>query len=73
MIWLIFDDVRLALAVSLALLTAGSVATTIGFLFPWILFRLGKDPALGSGPLATIFQDVLSLIVYFFTVSLIVQ
>ena len=34
-IWLIFGDIRLALAVSVALLTAGSVATTIGFLFPW--------------------------------------
>ena len=71
-IWLIFGDVRLALAVSLALLTAGSVATTIGFLFPWTFFRLGRDPALGSGPLATIFQNVLTLVVYYFTVSLIV-
>ena len=71
-IWLLFGDVRLALAVSVALLTAGSVATSIGFLFPWTFFRLGKDPALGSGPLATIFQNVLTLIVYYFAVSLIV-
>lgn len=71
-VWLIFGDARLALAVSLALLTAGSVATSIGFLFPWTFFRLGKDPAFGSGPLATIFQNVLTLIVYYFTVSLIV-
>ena len=61
-----------ALAVSVALLTAGSVATSIGFLFPWTFFRLGRDPALGSGPLATIFQNVLTLIVYYFAVSLIV-
>jgi magnesium transporter len=71
-VWLIFGDARLALAVSLALLTAGSVATSIGFLFPWTFFRLGKDPAFGSGPLATIFQNVLTLIVYYFTLSLIV-
>ncbi|WON72448.1 magnesium transporter [Nitrosospira sp. Is2] len=71
-VWLIFGDVRLALAVSLALLAAGSVATSIGFLFPWTFFRLGKDPAFGSGPLATIFQNVLTLVVYYFTVSLIV-
>ena len=71
-VWLIFGDARLALAVSLALVTAGSVATSIGFLFPWTFFRLGKDPAFGSGPLATIFQNVLTLIVYYFTVSLIV-
>ncbi|SEL31388.1 magnesium transporter [Nitrosovibrio tenuis] len=72
-IWLIFGDPHLALAVSLALLTAGSVATSIGFLFPWTFFRLGKDPAFGSGPLATIFQNVLTLVVYYFTVRLIVQ
>jgi magnesium transporter len=72
-VWLIFDDVRLAVAVSLALLVAGSAATTVGLLFPWILFRLGKDPAFGSGPIATITQDVLSLVVYFFIVSLLVQ
>jgi magnesium transporter len=72
-VWLIFDNFQLALAVSLALLMAGSAATTIGFLFPWILSRLGKDPAFGSGPLATVVQDVLSLIVYFFIISLIVQ
>ena len=71
-VWLIFGNARLALAVSLALVTAGSVATSIGFLFPWTFFRLGKDPAFGSGPLATIFQNVLTLIVYYFTVSLIV-
>jgi len=35
--------------------------------------RLGRDPAYGSGPLATIIQDVLSLAVYFLTVSLIVR
>jgi magnesium transporter len=41
------------------------MATTIGLLFPWLLQRLGQDPALGSGPVATIVQDVLSLLVYF--------
>jgi magnesium transporter len=32
---------------------------------PWLLTRLGRDPAFGSGPIATIVQDVLSLAVYF--------
>lgn len=31
---------------------------------PWLLARTGRDPALGSGPVATIIQDVLSLLVY---------
>jgi len=64
-IWLMFGDVRLASSVSLSLVAAGAVATTIGLLFPWVLARLGRDPAFGSGPIATIVQDVLSLLIYF--------
>jgi magnesium transporter len=32
---------------------------------PGILTRLGADPAYGSGPLATVIQDLLSITVYF--------
>ncbi|MCU0842020.1 MAG: magnesium transporter [Thiobacillaceae bacterium] len=71
-VWVVFDDLRLALAVVISLTAAGTAATSVGLLFPWMLARLGKDPALGSGPLATIFQDVLSLLTYFLTVSAIV-
>lgn len=68
-IWWWFRDVRLAAAVAVALFTAGTAATTIGVLFPWTLARLGRDPAFGSGPIATIVQDVLSLLIYFATIS----
>ena len=61
----VFDDRALATAVALSLIAAGTVATTIGLLLPWTLSRLGRDPALGSGPIATIVQDVLSLAIYF--------
>ncbi len=66
-VWL--GDGRLALSVGIALGAAGTAATTIGFCLPWALARLGRDPAFGSGPLATVIQDVLSLAVYFVTVS----
>jgi magnesium transporter len=61
---LAFDDPGLALAVSLALVAAGTVATSIGLLLPWMLGWLGSDPAFGSGPLATVVQDVVSLLIY---------
>jgi magnesium transporter len=67
--WLWLGDARLALALGLALLAAGTVASTIGYVFPWLLARLGRDPAYGSGPLATVIQDVLSLAIYFATVT----
>ncbi|MCU0898577.1 MAG: magnesium transporter [Burkholderiales bacterium] len=69
-IWLWLGDVRLGLAVAIALVAASAVATSIGFALPWLLARLGRDPAFGSGPLATIIQDVLSILIYFATVSL---
>jgi hypothetical protein len=31
---------------------------------PWLLNRLGLDPAFGSGPLATVIQDLLSVVIY---------
>jgi magnesium transporter len=34
-------------------------------LLPWALHRLGRDPAFGSGPLATVIQDLLSILIYF--------
>ncbi len=60
-----FGNAKLAFAVALTILIAGGVATSIGLLFPWLLYRAGKDPAFGSGPVATIIQDVLSLLIYF--------
>jgi magnesium transporter len=31
---------------------------------PWLFHRLARDPAFGSGPLATVLQDLLSIVVY---------
>jgi magnesium transporter len=66
----LFARPGLALAVGVALLAAGTVATTIGLLFPWLLARAGRDPAYGSGPVATVVQDLLSLLIYFVCVRL---
>lgn len=68
-VWLLLGDGRLAIAVATALFAASTSATLIGFSLPWLLARTGADPAFGSGPVATILQDVLSLLIYFWTVS----
>jgi len=64
-----FGSQRLALAVAFSIFAAGGMATSIGILLPWGLERLGRDPAFGSGPVATIIQDVLSLVIYFLMVQ----
>jgi magnesium transporter len=63
-IWLAFGSLNLAVAVASAILIAGTIATAVGLGFPILLSRLGKDPAFGSGPLATVVQDILSLVTY---------
>jgi magnesium transporter len=69
-IWVVFGDVRLAAAVATAIFAAGAMAAALGLLLPWWLARLGRDPAMGSGPIATVIQDILSLLVYFAVVRL---
>lgn len=60
-----WGDRDVALAVSITLLGACSTATFVAMALPWIFHRLGKDPAFGSGPLATVIQDLLSILIYF--------
>jgi magnesium transporter len=69
LVWLGFGSNALAATVAIALIVASSVATTIGLLLPALFARLGYDPALGSGPIATVVQDVLSLLIYFLVAS----
>lgn len=64
--WGAFD---VALAASLSLHVVCSIATIIALALPWIFHRLGKDPAFGSGPLATVIQDVLTILIYFMFAS----
>jgi magnesium transporter len=64
LVWTVFGDARLAGAVATAIFAAGTVAAVLGITLPWWIARTGRDPALGSGPLATVIQDVLTLLTY---------
>jgi magnesium transporter len=57
------DDVAAAVAISIAI--SCSIATVVAMALPAVFSRLGTDPAYGSGPLATVIQDLLSITVYF--------
>jgi magnesium transporter len=58
-------DSSVALVVSLSLLAASSIATLVAMALPLLIDHLGFDPAFGSGPLATVVQDLLSIVIYF--------
>ena len=61
----VWDDAAVAASVAIALAVSCSIATLVAMALPYALSRLGRDPAYGSGPLATVIQDLLSVIVYF--------
>jgi magnesium transporter len=61
--WL-WGDARLALSVSVSVLAACSTATGAAMALPWAFNSLALDPAFGSGPLATVIQDLVSIWIY---------
>ena len=65
LVWWRWRDADLALCVGLSLFAACSIATVSAMLLPWLFDTLGIDPAFGSGPLATVIQDLLSILIYF--------
>ena len=64
-----FGDGILALTVALAVFGGGTVSALVGFGLPWAFNKFGTDPALGSGPICTVIQDVSSLLIYFVLVG----
>lgn len=67
-----WGEADVALAVGIALFAACSTATAVAMALPWLLNRTGRDPAFGSGPLATVVQDLLSILIYFAVAAAIV-
>ena len=61
----VWGEPDVAAAVALALFGSTATATLVAMALPYGLDRLGRDPAFGSGPLATVIQDLLSILIYF--------
>jgi magnesium transporter len=61
---LFFAAGDVALVVALALFSASAIATVIAMVLPAAFHHVGIDPAFGSGPLATVIQDLASIVIY---------
>ncbi len=70
---MIWGDFEVALAVAVALFASASVSVAVAMALPSVFQRFGFDPAFGSGPLATLIQDLVSIGTYFGAVILIVS
>jgi magnesium transporter len=64
LVWLRWGEADIAGVVALSLLAACGTAALMAMALPWLFDALGVDPAFGSGPLATVIQDLLSILIY---------
>lgn len=62
-VWLGLPVVSLILGLSIVATVL--ISMSIAIALPWALHRFGYDPAIASGPPATVARDITSLIVYF--------
>lgn len=63
--YIFYHKYRISFVLGVSLLAAISSATITGLAVPYIFVRLKQDPANASGPLGTIIQDLLSILLYF--------
>jgi magnesium transporter len=71
-VWWRWGDGQVAIAVAVSLFVACSAANAIALGLPVLMRGLSIDPAFGSGPLATVTQDLLSILIYLVVASLLV-
>jgi magnesium transporter len=62
---IISQSAGVAMVVGISLAAATTVASALAAAVPIFFKKIGKDPALAAGPLATAIQDVVSIIIYF--------
>lgn len=66
-----FQDVRLALVVGISMFFAVATSPHVSLIVTKLVQKEHVDPAVGSGPIATVIQDTLSVIIYGSIASLI--
>jgi magnesium transporter len=68
-----FHSPYLGMVLGPSLFVATFIAILVGTFVPWLHFRLGRDPAIGTGPMTTILQDISSVASYFVIASLMMR
>lgn len=71
--FIISMSLEIGLVVALSLVASCTLAALIASSIPIFFKHIGKDPALGSGPLSTILQDLASIVIYFICATIILR
>ncbi len=64
---------ELGITVFVGLVTVCIVASVVGYVIPWVMNKLGFDPAAASDPLITTVKDVTALLIYFTLASVLLS
>ncbi|MBI2621673.1 MAG: magnesium transporter [Candidatus Levybacteria bacterium] len=64
-----WGNLTLALIISVSFILTIILSSIVGIILPLVFDRFKVDPAIGSGPLATVIRDILSIVVYFTVAS----
>ncbi|MCC6221598.1 MAG: magnesium transporter [Deltaproteobacteria bacterium] len=67
---LLYHNIKLSLIVGVSIMMSMTCATSFGAILPFIMQKLGADPAIASGPFVTTSTDLISIVIYFSIASL---
>jgi len=70
LLWL--HDTLISLSVGIASFIAITTAPIVALIVAQALQSIHKDPAAGTGPIATVFQDMISIVIYGIVCSIII-
>jgi magnesium transporter len=68
-----WGSAAIVVTVVLSIFAACATANLVAMALPWMFHRAGIDPAFGSGPMATVIQDLLSIVIYLALASVIMS
>lgn len=68
--YLMYNQTQISLALSISVFSAIMSSLVTGLVIPYMFWRFHQDPAESSGPVGTIIQDGMSVLIYFVAVSL---
>ncbi len=59
------ERVRIGIVVGLAIMNSMALAAFMGTALPMLFYKMGKDPAIASGPFVTTAMDLIGVVTYF--------
>jgi magnesium transporter len=67
--FMLYSSIQLSSVVSASIFIAAIIAAAIAIALPLVFYKLNFDPAIPSGPFATVLSDITSVFVYFIIAS----